>query len=347
MSDTLTAAWRSPSNIALVKYWGKHGIQLPQNPSLSFTLSDAYTETYLKASPGNRDGAVSVDFLFEGKPAPSFAQKVVQFLQHLTDTFPFLLDYHLEIDSHNSFPHSAGIASSASAMSALALCLCDLDKQLSKSTHDNFWQMASHIARLGSGSGARSVYGGLVVWGATPFVAESSDTFAVPLADELVHPDFKDYQDTILIISGAEKSVSSRAGHALMDAHPFAPVRFAQAQQNLGHLLKSIQSGDMEHFVALIEQEALTLHALMMSSMPSYMLLLPNTLSVLSAVRQFREETKIPLSFTLDAGPNVHLLYRKTDAPAVLPFIEQKLAIYCQNGRWISDQVGKGPYSIT
>ena len=116
--------WRSPSNIALIKYWGKYGNQLPRNASISFTLDAAHTETTLEYGPKMTEKkGISVDFLFNGISNKSFAERIEKFLHQLLPIFPFLSQIELTIFSSNSFPHSAGIASSASAMSALALCL--------------------------------------------------------------------------------------------------------------------------------------------------------------------------------------------------------------------------------
>ena len=95
--------------------------------------------------------------------------------------------------------------------------------------------------------------------------------------------------------------------------------------------------------INITESEALQLHALMMCSNPSYILMKPNTLRIIEAIRSFRNETQIPLCFTLDAGPNVHLLYPESEAEKVEQFIKDELASYCTDGRWIADHVGDGP----
>jgi diphosphomevalonate decarboxylase len=104
--------------------------------------------------------------------------------------------------------------------------------------------------------------------------------------------------------------------------------------------------GDLELFGEIVESEALTLHALMMCSKPSYTLMTPNTLSMIEAIRDFRESSKLPLYFTLDAGPNIHLLYPKKIQSKVQEFIELELKQFCENERVIYDQVGKGPKLI-
>lgn len=345
----VSTTWISPSNIALVKYWGKYGTQYPQNPSVSFTLSKSVSTTTLTCEPLVKTAAsneVRMDFTFEGKPNEQFARKIAAFLTSMQSEFPFLSRYEVKIDSQNSFPHSSGIASSASGMSALALCLCTIEQKLSGVFTGNFdaqfWQKASRIARLGSGSACRSVYPQAALWGACGLLPHASQEFAIPY-EEFLHPVFKNFNDTILIVSQAEKSVSSRAGHALMQGNPYAPVRYAQANQHLETLHTILQTGNMEGFIELVELEALELHALMMSSTPSYMLMQPNTLAVINLIRQFRQQTGLPVCFTLDAGPNVHVLYPHQETHAVSAFIKESLLPYCVNEYCIWDKAGNGP----
>ena len=115
--------WRSPSNIALIKYWGKYGRQLPQNPSLSLTLAASCTDTMLeyafKEEAG--DGQIDLEFYFHGEANEAFKSKTKAFLESLLPVFPFLKQLKLVVQTGNSFPHSAGIASSPSRMTALAL----------------------------------------------------------------------------------------------------------------------------------------------------------------------------------------------------------------------------------
>ncbi len=340
--------WRSPSNIAIVKYWGKHGLQLPRNPSISFTLNGCFSETMLEYFPKTEAGeTVDVEFFFEGKPNEKFRQKIVTFLESLNEIFPFLRQFHLAIHSSNSFPHSAGIASSASAMSALALTLCTLEDRLFGTLQDDsiFEKKASYIARLGSGSACRSVFGTMALWGKTDLVKDSSDEYAVG-CEGIIHPIFKNYNDTILIASSAEKTVSSRAGHALMEGNIYAESRYREANQRLANVLNALQNGDAEQFGILAEAEALTLHALMMSSNPPYILLKANTLAMIERIQNYRRDTKQPLYFTLDAGPNLHLLYPDFIKADVDKFIVQDLQPLCQDGLTIPDWVGEGPIEL-
>lgn len=337
--------WASPSNIALVKYWGKRGKQLPQNPSISFTLSECRSETFVTYEKADH---FEFRFFFDGKENPDFGAKIKKFLLDNQEFFPFINQLHLKVESRNSFPHSSGIASSASSMSAFVMCLLELERSLSLSKGrpiDIDLQKASYFSRLASGSAARSVFPKMALWGKTEAYEGSSDEYAVSLAND-IHPVFKTYRDSILIVSGETKSVSSRAGHALMEGNPYAPARYAQANENIKNLLSALKSGELDTFIHITESEALQLHALMMCSNPSYILMKPNTLRIIEEVRNFRNETHIPLCFTLDAGPNVHLLYPESEAEKVEHFIKDHLATYCVENKWIADHVGDGPKKL-
>ena len=337
--------WQSPSNIALVKYWGKKGKQIPQNPSISFTLSECRSETFIGFEKADNFG---FKFFFDGKENPAFGAKIEKFLLDYQAFFPFVNQLALTVESRNTFPHSSGIASSASSMSAFVMGLIEIETILvGPSTNSGTLDLckASYFSRLASGSAARSVFPKMALWGATPCYEGSSDEYAVSLEKE-IHPVFKTYRDSILIVSGETKSVSSRAGHALMEGNPYAPARYAQANENIKNLLAALKSGDLDTFINITESEALQLHALMMCSNPSYILMKPNTLNLINEIRRFREETKIPLCFTLDAGPNVHLLYPEKEADRVVDFIQSVLVTYCNEGRWIADRVGDGPKKL-
>jgi diphosphomevalonate decarboxylase len=337
-------AWRSPSNIALVKYWGKKPFQVPANPSLSMTLSRAYTEMTLEFQPDDEKyNSLSLELLFEGHKQDVFEKKITLYLRTLCTEFPFLNEYNYKISSANTFPHSTGIASSASSMSALGLCLTEFISRiygLSMSI-----QQASRLSRLASGSACRSVYGGYVIWGHVPQISGTSDEYATPVPFK-VNPEFRDMRDAILVVSSKEKKVSSRAGHSLMEGHPYAAPHYEMAMTNMLDITDSMKSGDLEKFVSITESEALNLHALMMSSQPSYLLFEPDTLNIVNAIRQFRKETSIPVCFTLDAGPNVHMLYPAVYETTIRNWIGEELMKFCENEKWIDDRIGSGPEKL-
>ena len=346
--------WESPSNIALVKYWGKKEHQIPENPSISFTLSNCKTiteVTFTKKETSN----FSFDVIFEGEQNEAFKPKIHTFFERIERYMPFLNDYHFKIETHNTFPHSSGIASSASGMSALALCLMSIESKLNQDNISNqfenisateyFNRKASFLARLGSGSACRSIEGELVIWGANNTFSESSDLFGVKF-DATIDSKFKDFQDTILLVDKGEKQVSSTVGHKLMFGHPFAKERFKQAHSNLDTLTKALESGDLITFIDIVESEALTLHAMMMTSMPYFILMKPNTLEIINKIWEFREKTASHVCFTLDAGANVHVLYPASEKELILGFIKNELAAHCQSGHYIRDHTGHGANQI-
>lgn len=340
--------WRSPSNIALIKYWGKRSGQIPENPSISITISRSHTETQLRFSPAAGKEGNLTGFLFEGMEQSSFAGRIGSYLAAVRSLYPFLKDFDISLESSNSFPHSSGIASSASAMSALALCLTSMERKLfnSPSDDESFFRKASYAARIGSGSAARSVYPGYVLWGAIPEIPHSENEFAMPL-NKGIHDDMKNMGDAILIVDDSPKPVSSSKGHELMETNPWSPVRYDQAQRHAARLIQVLASGDMEEFVTIVEREALTLHALMMSSESGYILLRPGTLNIIERVRRFRQETGIPVAFTLDAGPNVHLIYPAGFGDRIKIFLKEQLLQFCRHGKWIDDAAGNGPLELT
>lgn len=337
--------WSAPSNIALVKYWGKKENQIPANPSISFTLNNCKTITKLEVVKKSENNSFSFDLLFEGKPKEDFKPKIQKFFERIEKYCPFLKEYHFKIDTQNTFPHSSGIASSASGMAALAMNIMSLEKAIHPTISDDyFYSKASFLARLGSGSACRSIKGEVVVWGNHAQIIGSSDLFGVEFSE--IHSNFKNYQDTILLVDKGEKQVSSTVGHDLMHNHPYAERRFAQAHENLSQIKAILSSGNVEEFIKIVESEALTLHAMMMTSMPYFILMKPNTLEIINKIWKFRNETQIPVCFTLDAGANVHVLYPENVKENVLQFIQDELVRYCQNGQYICDQIGNGSQLI-
>ena len=176
--DYLTS-WEAPSNIALIKYWGKQDSQIPKNPSLSFTLSSSVSKTEVSFKP-KKSGKFHFDFYFEKKLKPEFKPKLQIFFKRIESYIPWIKGHDLIIKSHNSFPHSSGIASSASAMASLSLCLMDLERHFFPSMNKSFfYQKASFLARLGSGSAARSVLGPVTLWGENRTLETCSNLYAI------------------------------------------------------------------------------------------------------------------------------------------------------------------------
>ena len=326
----------APSNIALVKYWGKKDIQIPLNPCISFTLDTCYTKT--KADFELGDGETQIEFFFHGKAKESFIPKLKVFIERVRDLYPWLNKLEkLTLHSENSFPHSSGIASSASGFAAMAMCFEKFNSEVLSEPLN--LDRASNAARLGSGSACRSVYGGFNLWGSLNDLGD--ETYSQELSQ--IHPNFHDIKDAICIASSGEKSVGSSAGHSLMNNHVFGEQRIQQAKDNCKELLGHLKSGDIWKAGELIEEEAMTLHALMMTSRPSYMLIKPNTVAMIELIREFRNTENVPVFFTLDAGPNPHVIYFNESRKVVEDELLPKLSALCENERIIMDEIGKGP----
>jgi len=311
------------------------------------TLNNCHTTTTLeyskKTTPSNE---YSIQIIFEGKINEDFKPKIFSFFERVEKYIPFITKYDFVIKTGNSFPHSSGIASSASGMSALALCLMRMEKEMNPNIFDEYFkQKASFLARLGSGSAARSVEGPVVVWGQHDKISKSSNLYGVKFPYK-VHKNFTNYQDTILLVDKGEKQVSSTVGHQLMIDHPFAKHRFIQANENTSKLSTILQNGDFNAFVNLVESEALTLHAMMMTSNPYFILMKPNTLKIIEKIWEYRKNNKSNICFTLDAGANVHVLFPEKEKEKVNAFIANDLIAFCQNNQYICDYVGFGAMNL-
>lgn len=325
-----------PSNIALIKYWGKYDNQIPANPSISYTLNHCRTNTITEFFAGQD---FSVQTFLAGNEEQKFAEKIEKYFRNIEQYLPWILKGRYIIKTENTFPHSSGIASSASGFGAIAKCLMNLDDIFSNNSDEDFKvKKESFLARLGSGSACRSLYEGLVVWGKTEEVEGSSDLFAVQYPNDEIHPIFNNFNDWVLLIHEGQKSVSSTVGHGLMNTNPYAERRFKEAHENFTKLKTILSSGDMEGFIKLVEHEALTLHAMMMMSEPAFILMQTGTLQVINKIWEFRRITGLSLFFTLDAGANVHLLFpNDIDNDRITDFIKTELIPLTQKGGVVKD----------
>jgi len=343
--DDFLSRWNAPSNIALVKYWGKKsGTQIPANPSVSITLDAAHTSVKMKAKPRGVETESSwIQLIFEGKEMPSFIPKIEKFFEYVEEYLPGIRDFQFFLETSNTFPHSAGIASSASSMAAMACALVDFEQwYLGKSYDENKAKLrASFFARLGSGSACRSLFAQAASWGQEK--DRGSDHFASQVE---VHPSLVGLYDTILIVDAGEKKVSSRAGHGLMNEHPFAEARFKQAIQNWNYALQWLAEGQWDYLGAVIEEEALALHAMMMTSRPGYLLMCPQTVKAIEMLREYRYDKGTPIYFTLDAGPNLHILYPPSVRSEAYAFIVDELLPQLPGARIVDDQMGNGPTQL-
>lgn len=330
--NNLVVKAKAPSNIAFVKYWGKYGVQMPLNPSISMTLSHSYTETSWELI---KSDSFSLEVYLDGELVPGFNKKITKWFDLLfslnSEDFEFLKTSKSIIRTHNTFPHSTGIASSASAFGALAMCLAQLHAKLN--SRELEVEEVSELARLGSGSAARSIEGPFCEWG------KSSERYASAIKD--IDTKFQNLKDAICIVSSKEKEISSTIGHGMMDEHVFKDARIKQANKNYHDIINAMQNGDLMEFGRILEQEALSLHALMMSSHDSYTLLEGNSIELIKAVRLWRQAHKEPLFFTLDAGPNLHLIYPASIEEKVRSFLSSN-EVSSLVSNIIYDELGSG-----
>lgn len=281
----------------------------------------------------------AVQTYLSGTEEPKFAEKIEKYFRNIEEFLPWILKGKYIIRTENTFPHSSGIASSASGFGAIAKCLMEFEQQFSGIQDEDFkLKKASFLARMGSGSACRSLYDGLAVWGKTKEVENSSDLYAVQYPNDEIHSVFRNFNDWVLLIHEGEKSVSSTVGHGLMNTNPYAERRFQEAHENFETLKRVLKNGDMQNFIKLVEHEALTLHAMMMMSDPAFILMKTGTLEVINKIWEFRKETGLALFFTLDAGANVHLLFPADKGEdQIKEFIIKELLQYTQNNGLVKD----------
>ena len=284
------ATARACSNIAFIKYWGKddYDLNLPMNDSVSMCLSEAYTTTTVIWEEDRQGDEIWMD----GELITD--KRSARISRHLDRIRSQWYTMGARVATTSSFPAGTGIASSASGFAALsAAAIAAFGEGMPSDEEMSKW------ARRGSGSASRSIHAGYVYW-----KAGSDESSA---AEQLVGPGHWDLRDFVVIVSGAEKEISSSQGHKLAAAHPFMPVRQELLKDRLTACTQAIINKDFETFSAIIEHEAMEMHGIMMSSTPSCLYPVGGTLDIIHALRGWRREG-LPVCFTLDAGPNVHII---------------------------------------
>ncbi|MDY7094281.1 MAG: diphosphomevalonate decarboxylase [Acidobacteriota bacterium] len=299
----------SPANIAFVKYWGARDLEraIPVQPSISMTLRNAVSHTTVEASDASGPDEVLVaaeDGTLAPAP-PAFQERILPHLERLRQRAGSTAA--LKVATRNSFPSAAGIASSASGFSALTLATAGaLGLHLEP-------REASVLARLsGSGSASRSVMGGYVEWPVASHGEESDEAAAAQIADA----GHWQLADVIVLVETGPKDVSSLGGHRRATTSP----HFARRQELLPGRLEAVRDAirrrDLDALGPVVEEEAVELHLITMSSKPPIFYWQPATLAVMEAVRRLREEG-LSAWYTMDAGANVHVICEETAAAAV------------------------------
>ncbi|HET8657944.1 MAG TPA: diphosphomevalonate decarboxylase [Micromonosporaceae bacterium] len=292
-------------NIALVKYWGKRDgrLMIPYVDSLSMTLDIFPTTTTVRLSPAAQADSVRLN----GSPAEGEPrQRVIAFLDLVREmagrTEP------AAVDTHNSVPTGAGLASSASGFAALALAGAaayglDLDPTA-----------LSRLARRGSVSASRSIFGGFAMCHAGRGTGAAADlgSFAEPVPV----PDF-DPALVVALVNAGPKAVSSRAAmRRTVETSPLYRAWATSSKADLSEMLTALHRGDLDAVGEIAERNALGMHATMLAARPAVRYLSPATVAVLDSVLQLRADG-VPAYATMDAGPNVKVLCHRADAPRV------------------------------
>ena len=319
MTQSVTAL--AHPNIALIKYWGNlnQKLRLPSNGSISINLAALETITTVTLLPE----------LFADELILNGVAQTGNALLRVRDFMDIIrlasgVNGYAHINSLNNFPASAGLASSASAFAALALAgsaaygLDYSEKQLSR------------LARRGSGSAARSIPDGFVEWLSAP---TDEDSFAFSIAQT----DHWDLWDCVALVSQASKQTGSSKGHLLADTSPLQHARVSDAPRRLDLCRSAILQKDFAALAALIEMDSHMLHSVMLTSVPSLMYWEPLSVTVMKAVTSWRRQG-IEAAFTLDAGPNVHVICTAAHAHTVVQKLKEIPGII----KVLSSPVGEG-----
>jgi diphosphomevalonate decarboxylase len=292
-----TATAQAFANIAFIKYWGNRDnpLRIPMNSSISMNLDGLYTRTTVSFQPSLPFDELIInghEVAGAGRDRVSYVLDIIRDMANIHES--------AEVMSENNFPSGAGIASSASAFAALAMAG-------SKAAGLNLSEPElSRLARRGSGSASRSIPGGFVEWQAG---ISDEDSFAFSIAE----PSHWDLVDCIAIVSASHKKTGSTEGHSIAPTSPLQVARVADAPRRLEICRKAILERDFNTFASIVELDSDMMHAVMMTSTPALHYWKPASLEVMQCVRQRRMEG-IPACYTVDAGPNVHVICPETEA---------------------------------
>ncbi len=346
------ASCRAGSNIAFIKYWGvvdgttsaasgqqlvvSDDLNIPLNNSISMTLADAHTTTTV-AWDNSADlptDRISIDGVqLQGAPAERIGAHLdrLRALAGVSD--------RAHVVSNNNFPMASGIASSASGFAALTVAAAAaLGLQLDAA-------QLSAVARQGSGSASRSLFGGFVEWergwgeGESFTCPDATVLDSRSVAHQMYDEGHWALRDIIAIVSAGAKKVSSSSGHRLAATSPFNAARTECVSEWLATVRRAIAARDISLLGPILEADALAMHGVMMTSAPTLLYWQPGTLEVLHAVRAWREEEGVPVYFTIDAGPNVHLICEADTAAEV----ERRLRALPAVRRVLASGPGTGP----
>ncbi|MBU1118352.1 diphosphomevalonate decarboxylase [Patescibacteria group bacterium] len=330
MSKTTARAF---SNIALVKYWGKRDEEkmLPQNSSVSVTLSDMYATTTVEFSAGltKHELMLNGESYFSGSSEYSKVESVLKRIKKTAST-----GLNAKVVSKNNFPTSAGFASSAAGLAALAVAASKaIDLSLSK-------KELSILARYGSGSASRSVLGGFVKWNRGE-KDDGSDSYATEVVSDTYWPEFR-----ILAVSVSnlrKKIKSSDAMRRTVATSPYYTKWPKEAERDVQKIENAIKKRDIKSVGEIAERSAFSMHGLMMTAKPPILYFLPKTIELINVIAQLREKESVNAYVTIDAGPQVKILCLKKD----IDYIKEKIAKINDIQKIFESRPGTGPQFLS
>ena len=291
----MTAKAQACSNIALIKYWGKRdaALNLPQNGSLSLTLDGMTTSTTVHWDSEYVGDEVSLNGKLLGEDELAKMSRFLDLVRAQAG-----IDLKARVESQNNFPTAAGLASSASGFAALALA-ASAAAGLDLSARD-----LSILARQGSGSASRSIFGGFAEWKRGE-LADGSDSYA----EQLLAPDaWPEVRMLVVVLEPRPKPISSRAGMTQTVAtSPMYPAWTETVNADLEAARQALFARDLEALGTVAEANALKMHATMITTLPTILYWQPTTVALMHRVWELRREG-LPGWFTIDAGPNVKIL---------------------------------------
>ena len=294
----------APANIAFIKYWGKKDekLRLPLNASISMNLSAAQTTTTVEFSEKYTADTVEADDFTDPEK-----EKIITHLDRIRRIGKS--NVRVKVITKNSFPKGAGIASSASGFAALTVAACKaLDLDIAE-------KELTILARIGAGSACRSIPDGFVYWKN----GESSDD---SYAYSLYPSSYWDLRDIVVIVNAGEKSVSTTDGMARVKTSPFWRERILGIPAKIAAVQYALKRKSLRDLGIVMEEDCVNMHAVAMTQNPPLFYWSETTMAIIQAVRTWRDRG-LAVYFTIDAGPNVHLICEAKNEKAVVAKVKQ------------------------
>lgn len=301
MSESMKATCKSPANIAFIKYWGKSNpkTRVPQNNSISMCLSDLFSVCTVEFD--EKYDKDKVQFLNEKVVKDREIKRIIKVLDRVREKA--CVSHKAKVATKNNFPKATGIASSASGLSSVTMAAAtavglELDKK-----------EMSKLARLASGTACRSIPDGFAEWkkGTSP-----KNSYA----EQIYPPEYWEIVDVVAIVTKKMKKISSTKGHHLADTSPFYKKRIEEIPEKIKKIKSAMKKKDFSEFGQIIEKEALNMHAICMTSQPPILYWEGATMTIMRKVQQWRSQG-LPVYFTIDAGPTVHVICEKKNSEKI------------------------------